>query len=234
MKTRRNRLVLVVSLPAWLALLVLGGCQLTDWKKARDYRRDFQAAAPQPKWWDGVSTDTEIQTFDDLIAYWQNTQRTDHQFFKAAYQAVLDHPLDEDLVVNAINFLPHADKGYAHTVSMGEFALERHFGYSRSLNDYAGKPGDSIAGIARDLARIYNGVGDYGSAIELVERLLEEREDDINDQMLELLALDYAEALYGDGETGQAVAVLESAIDRYNGNWESRLEEQLDRYRGPE
>jgi len=234
MRSRRRRIVLVLSLPLWLAVLVLSGCQLTDWKKARDYRAAFQAAAPQPQWWDRVATDAEIKTYDDLLAYWQNNHRTDNQFFKASYQAVLDYPLDEDLVVNAINLLPHGDSGYPHTMSMMEFAIERHFGYDRPLNNYAGKSGDAIAGIARDLARTYNGVGDYMSTIELVERLLDERENEINDQMLELLTLDYAEALYDYGQTDEAVAVLETAINSYHGDWETRLEDKLNRYRGPQ
>jgi tetratricopeptide (TPR) repeat protein len=233
MKIRSRRFVLVLSLPLWLALLVLGGCQLTDWKKARDYRNAFEEAAPKPDWWDRVATDTEIKTYDELLAYWQNNHRTDNQFFKAAYQAILDYPLDADLVVNAINLLPHADRGYPHTTTMCEFAIERHFDYNRPLNGYAGKPGDCIAGIARDLSRIYNGTGNYMWTIELLERLFEKRQHEINDQMLELLTLDYAEALYDYGQTDEAVAVLESAIKNYNGDWENRLEETLNRYRGP-
>jgi tetratricopeptide (TPR) repeat protein len=222
-----------MSLPVWLAVLVLGDCQLTDWKNARDYRKAFQAAAPQPEWWDRVSTYVEIKTYDDMLAYWQNNERTKNQFFKAAYQAILDYPLDEDLVVNAINLLPNGDSAYPHTMTMLEFAIERHFHYDRPLNNYLGKQGDAIAGIARKLSRTYNGIGNYGSTIELVERLLDEREYEINDQMLELLTLDYAEALYEYGQTDEAVAALETAIDKYTGDWEKRLEEKLTRYRGP-
>ena len=50
--------------------------------------------------------------------------------------------------------------------------------------------------------------------------------------MLELLTLDYAEALYDYGQTDEAVAVLETAINNYHGDWEARLEDKLNRYRG--
>jgi tetratricopeptide (TPR) repeat protein len=232
MENRARRFVLVVSLPVWLAVLILSGCQLTEWKRAREYRKAFRAAAPQPEWWDRVSTYVEIKTYDDLLAYWQNNERTDDQFFKAAYRAILDHPLDEHLVVNAINLLPNGDSAYPYTMSMLEFAIERHFDYNRPLNNYLGKQGDTIAGIARTLSRTYNGIGDYASTIELIERLLDEREYEINDQMLELLTLDYAEALYEHGQPVEAVAVLEIAIEKYTGDWEKRLQDTRDRYRG--
>jgi tetratricopeptide (TPR) repeat protein len=233
MDTRRKRLVLVMSLPVWLALLTLSGCQLTDWKKARDYRKAFQAAAPQPDWWDKVRVDfVAIDDYDELLDYWQADVRTDNQFFKAAYRAILDHPLDEDLVVNAINLLPNADTKYPYTMSMLEFAIERHFDYQRPLNNYLGKPGDTVAGIARTLTRAYNGIGDYESTIELVERLVDRREAEINDQLLELLTLQYAEALYEYGRTDEAVAALETAVDSYHGDWEKRLRERLSQYRG--
>jgi len=233
MGNRSTRFVMAVSLPVWLAALLLSGCQLTDWKKAREYRKAFQKAAPRPEWWDRVSTYVEIKTYDDLLAYWQNNERSKNQFFKAAYQAILDYPLDEHLVVNAINLLPNGDSAYPYTMTMLEFAVERHFDYDRPLNNYLGKQGDTIAGIVRELSRTYNGIGDYGSTIELVERLLDEREYEINDQMLELLTLDYAEALYEYGQPQQAVAALETAIQKYGGDWEKRLQEKLARYRGP-
>ena len=232
MGSRRRRFLLAMSLPVWLAALLLSGCQLTEWKRAREYRKAFQAAAPQPEWWDRVSTYVEINTYDDLLAYWQNDERTDNEFFKAAYKAILHHPLDDDLVVNAINLLPNGDDAYPYTMTMLEFAMERHFAYDRPLNNYLGKQGDTIAGIARTLSRTYNGIGDYASTIELVERLLEEREYEINDQMLELLTLEYAEALYENGQPTEAVAVLETAIEKYAGDWEKRLEEKLNRYQG--
>ncbi len=226
------RIQRLAALIVLLAVLLMCGCQLTDWPKAREYRKSFQAAAPAPEWWDNVSIEgVKIDTYDELLTYWQSSQRTDNQFFKAAYQAILDHPLDADIVVNAINLLPHGDRKYPHTLSMQEFAIERHFYYDRPLDNYLGKPGDAIAGIARDLARSYRTVEDYASTIELMERLLDEREKDINDQLLEWIALDYSEALYAYGQTEEAVAVLESAILLYHGDWEKKLQEKLDRYK---
>jgi len=217
---------------ATLAVVLATACNVVDWNKTQEYRQSFQEAAPQPEWWDRVSTDdVKIRSYDDLLSYWQDRERSDIQFFKAAYQAILYHPLDDDLVVNAVNLLPHGDSAYPYTTTMLEFVLERHFYYQRPLSKYLGKSGDTIAGIARKLAVTYNNIGDYASTIELVERLLDEREFEVNDQLLELLSLDYAEALYEYGQADEAVAVLETAIDKYDGDWEKRLGEKLSLYR---
>jgi tetratricopeptide (TPR) repeat protein len=217
---------------ATLAVVLPTACSVVDWNKTQEYRKSFQEAAPQPEWWDRVSTDNvNIRSYDDLLSYWQDRERSDNQFFKAAYQAILYHPLDDDLVVNAVNLLPNGDSAYPHTTTMLEFVLERHFYYQRPLSNYLGKSGDTIAGIARKLVVTYNNIGDYASTIELVGRLLDEREFEINDQLLELLSIEYAEALYEYGQPDEAVAVLETAIDKYNGDWEKRLGEKLSRYR---
>ena len=168
---------------AALAVVLATACYVVDWNKTQEYRRSFQEAAPQPEWWDRVSTDdVMIRSYDDLLSYWQDRERSDIQFFKAAYQAILYHPLDDDLVVNAVNLLPHGDSAYPYTTTMLEFVLERHFYYERPLSNYLGKSGDTIAGIARRLAVTYNNIGDYASTVELVERLLDQREFEVNDQ----------------------------------------------------
>lgn len=189
----------------------------------------FQEAAPKPEWWDAVKA-PRFETYDEMIAYWQDPERTPNEFFKACYQSILAHPEDDDIVVNAINLMPHGDASYPHTVPMLQFALDHYIDYDRPLVNYGGKTGDTIAGIARTLAKRYNRAGDYASAIEVVERLLDRREYDINDQLLELIALEYGEALYNYDRKDEAVAALQRAIDDYDGDWEKQLQQRLADY----
>lgn len=220
---------------ATLAAVFAIACDVVDWNKTEEYRKAFQNAAPRPEWWDQVSTEgVKIRSYDDLLAYWQNGERSKRQFFKAAYQAILRCPLDEDLVVNAVNLLPQGDAAYPYTLTMLEFTMARHFYYQRPVSGYLGKPGDTIGGIAQKLAKTYNNLGDYASTIELVERLLDEREFEINDQLLEMISLEYAEALFDYGRRDDAVAALETAIEKYNGDWENRLGERLSSYQQPQ
>ena len=111
-----------------------------------------------------------------------------------------------------------------------DLGLVLHFDYDRPLANYLGKSGDTVAGIVLDLARIRNGSGQPESAAELINRLLREREAEINDQLLELLALQHARALHQSGRTAGAIAVLDRAIERYRGDWERRLREARSRY----
>ncbi len=209
---------------ASLVLIVLfsGGCSSES---------DFESACPKPGWWDDVSIDgVTINSYDDLMTYWQNKERTNNQFFKAAYQAILDHPDNTNIVVNSINLMPYTDKGYPYTKEMLEYAVNNYFDYKTPLANYGGKTGDTIAGIVEKLAGIYNGEGSYGKTIELINRLFKEREKEINDHMLELISLKLAAAYYESGKKDEAINTLENAIAKYNGSWEERLKEQLNNY----
>jgi len=195
------------------------------------FRDAFAQAAPQPEWWDRVHTGARIHNFEDLLAYWQASDRSKNQFFKATYTAILEHSDDDDIVVNGISLLPHGDPAYPHTTTMLEFAMRYYSDYERPLEHYGGKRGDAIGGIAEKLAVRYNDDQQYSKSVRLIERVLLEREYQINDHMLELLAREYAEALYYSGHRERAVAVLYAAIEKYDGSWEESLSDQLAQYR---
>jgi tetratricopeptide (TPR) repeat protein len=221
-------IVLFVAFALVVAYL-LPGCK-SQGGDAGGFRAAFVEAAPRPVWWDRVDAKT-VRTYDELLAYWQDKARTPNEFFKSAYQAVLDYPEDTDLVMLAINLMPYGDTAYPHTVTMLEFALEYYFDYDRPLANYGGRSGDTVAGMVKMLARVYNRAGDYGHAVEVCERLLDLRGGEVNDQMLELITLEYAEALHNYGRGAEAIASLETAIDAYHGDWEKKLRERLDEYR---
>ncbi|GIX49283.1 MAG: hypothetical protein KatS3mg131_3494 [Candidatus Tectimicrobiota bacterium] len=194
-------------------------------------REAFLRCCPRPAWWQHESIrGVAINSYDDLLAYWQNKSRSKRQFFKAAYQAILDHPQDTDLVVTAIKLMPYGDSSYPHLRQLLEFAVAHYFHYRQPLANYGGMAGDTIAGIVEDLARIYLGQGEPERAVALIERLLKERGKEINDHMLELLALVHAQALSRAGRQAEAIAVLQHAIDAYHGDWEKQLRESLARY----
>ncbi len=114
---------------------------------------------------------------------------------------------------------------------MLEFAVNNYFDYDRPLAQYGGKTGDAIGGIVEDLTGIYNGQNKYQESIELINRVIEKRENEINDHLLELLSLKLAEAYYETGNKEEAIGTLSKAIKKYNGSWEKKLSEQLDKYK---
>jgi tetratricopeptide (TPR) repeat protein len=209
----------------WIANLT----QATDSKNSFDVMKagqEFESRCPKPDWWDRIIVSgVSIYTYDDLLSYWQNKDRSKPQFFKAAYKAILEYPLDTDIVVNAIKLMNYT-YSYPYRVELQEYAIEKHFSYRNPH----GKPGDSVAGIVDNLAQLYNNAGQYGKSVQLIEKLLKERETEINDHLLELIHLTYAAGLGGQNRPDEAVNVLKRAIARYNGDWEKRLNEAVARY----
>jgi len=207
-----------------LATLPLCGCS----SESNELSRAFQQACPKPDWWDEVSIErVQIDNLEQLSDYWKHKNRSARKFFKAAYQAVLDHSRDPDLVVHALKWMPIADYYYPHNTRMLEFAVHRYFSYDRPLANYSGKKGDMIGGIVQELIRRYNDSERYDVTVKLVERLLSERRGDVNDHMLELISLALAEAFHERGMTEKAVGVLKTAIKEYEGSWEKRLRNRL-------
>jgi tetratricopeptide (TPR) repeat protein len=194
-------------------------------------QQEFQVACPKPAWWDEVSTkDVQIKNYDDLMAYWQNDDRSKKQFFKAAYEAICNYPLDADIVANALNLMYYGDPAYPHMIQLLEFAIEKYFDYDQPLSNYLGKSGDNTAGIARDLSRLYLDQKQYDKAITLIEKLLASRKDEINDQLLELISQHHAKAYFHIGKIQKATEILREAIQKYEGDWEKDLKSQLKIY----
>lgn len=189
-------------------------------------RRAFESRCPRPDWWGRIDvSDVRIDTYDDLLSYWQNQKRTKSEFFKAAYQAILDYPLDADIVATAVKLMNYT-AGYRNRIKLQEYGLEKHFYYN---NPY-GQAGDNTAGIVENLAKHYNNSSQYDRTVSLIERLLSERGHEINDHLLELIHLKYAEALHGQDRTDKALSVLQDAIQRYNGSWEKQLQGDASKY----
>lgn len=121
------------------------GASSGDSKDADSVRTEFESRFPKPQWWDRVSiSGVNIYTYDDLLKYWQNKDRSESQFFKAAYQAILDYPLDTDIVVTGIKLMDYTSETYRHRIELQKYALEKYFTYK----SHYGNPGDTIAGVA--------------------------------------------------------------------------------------
>ncbi len=209
-----------------LATLPVSGCS----SEPNEFCRAFQQACPKPDWWDEVSIErVQIENFDQLSDYWKRKTRSARKFFKAAYQAILDHSGDQDLVVHALRWMSIADYHYPHNTKMLEFVFNRYFYYSfdRPLANTSGKKGDMIGGIVQELIRRYNDSERYDVTVKLVERLLSERRGDVNDHMLELISLIHAEAFHQRGMTEKAIGVLKKAVKEHDGSLENKIRARL-------
>jgi tetratricopeptide (TPR) repeat protein len=194
--------------------------------EAESARQEFESRCPRPDWWGRIAVShVRIDTYDDLLSYWQNKDRTKSEFFKAAYQAILDYPLDADIVATAVKLMNYTGS-YRNRMELQEYGVEKFFYY----NSLYGQAGDNTAGIVENLAKHYNNSSQYDRTVSLIERLLNERGNEINDHLLELIHLKYAEALHGQNRTDKAISVLQDAINRYDGSWEKQLQSDVSKY----
>jgi outer membrane protein assembly factor BamB/thiol-disulfide isomerase/thioredoxin len=199
-------------------------------EEANLFRKDFQGQFPRPAWWDSVSIDgVKIRTLDDLWSVSGEHHDKDRRVvFKAAYQAILYHPFDEEIVVAAIEHFPNYDPKYPHLVEILEFGLNNYFGYRSDRTD---PPGTWIASITESLATRYIFEKRYSDAISIIDRLFAEYEGEVNDHMMETITLEYARALHGLNRLVEAIRVLENAIKEFEGSWEESLKKRLSEYK---
>lgn len=194
-------------------------------KIIKRFTEEFKTDCPQPRWWDRVSVDNiRIKTREDLFNYWLDQHRTDRQFFKAAYQSILDHPLDANLIVEAIRLMNLSDPTYPHRSELLTFALKHFRDYKTPDTDY---PAESIALIVEDLMEINIEGRNYDYAIQLFKDLTAKRRAEINDSTIELLCLEYAKALYGLKKTDAAVSMLKAVLKYHHGEWDNRIREDI-------
>lgn len=191
---------------------------------AEAFRKTFQTNFPHPDWWENTQAPA-FDSLDALMVYWQCDSRSKQQFFKAAYVTILSRPLNDQLVVNAINLMPWGDPNYPDLEKLLSFGLETYYYHQNHSSIYQGKSGDQIAGIARQLVSLYNQRTAYAETIDTLERFIPEREAEINDHLLQHLSREYAYALWKTEQKERALQVLQHALSHYpEGSWTEKLE----------
>ena len=187
--------------------------------RQRDVGDAFVAAAPRPTWWDAVDTPYRVDTVGDLLAAWQGHPRTDdgeRQFFKAAYQGILDHPDDEHIVATGIELMHYVVRDYPHRLELARFGYERYFSHRRRVDNCANcMVGDTTQGLAQNLSQLYLDAGRPDEAIEVCRRLVDERAADVSPYKLAETWDRIAWAYWQKGERQRAVEITREALARY-------------------
>lgn len=191
--------------------------------KAEAFRKDFQKRFPKPPWWDRVDA-IRLHFYEEFLNYWQCQARSSRQFFKAAYQIILDFPEDDLLVLDAIHLMYHGNEFYPEMEELQKFALNRYFDITQTRSNYRGKVADSLGGVVRNLYALYHQQSRYEEAIPYLERILTQREKELNDHLLQLISRDYAYSLWKTGKAQKALTVLDHALTTYvEGDWSKEL-----------
>jgi len=188
----------------------------------------FPTCCPRPAWWDAVGPVAHIQTMDGFLQVWQDKSLSAEHKAKALFQVIEDHQeTDDELTASAVTYYGSVDWNYPYLRELLEFGVGRYLDYDRSLERYSGRVGDLSAGMVRKLAKVYIADGEPERAVPLLEHILGPRRAAVNDQLLELAALELGVALGKLGREPEAVAVLLEAKRAFHGDWEPRLDDQL-------
>ncbi len=185
----------------------------------REFVAAFVSAAPRPDWWDAVTTPYRVESLGDLLSAWQGHPRTDEgerQFFKAAYQGIVDHPDDAQVVATAINLLHWVVRDYPHRLGLARFGFERYFLHRARTDNCANcMPGDTTHGLAQNLAQLYAADGRYDEGIAVCRKLIDERGADVSPYKLAETWNQLAWLHWQKGDRDQAVQIARDALARY-------------------
>ncbi len=185
----------------------------------REFVAAFASAAPRPSWWDEVPTPYRVDNVGDLLSAWQGHPRSaagERQFFKAAYQGIVDHPDDEHVVATAIDLLYWVVRDYPHRLALARFGYERYLGHARRLDNCANcMVGDTTQGLTLNLSRLSAEVGRFDDALAVCRRLLDERGSDVSPYKLAEVWEQMAWVHWRAGEPERAREAIREAIERY-------------------
>jgi len=181
----------------------------------------FVSAAPRPAWWDEVTTPYRVDNVGDLLSAWQGHPRGEEgerQFFKAAYQGIVDHPDDEHVVATAIDLVHWVERGYPHRLAMARFGYERYFTHRRRIDNCANcMVGDTTQALTQNLSQLLMDAGRYDEAIEVCRRLIDARGAEVSPYKLAETWDRIAWAYWGKGERDRAQEIVREALAKYGG-----------------
>jgi tetratricopeptide (TPR) repeat protein len=187
----------------------------------REFIAAFASAAPRPDWWATVETPYRVDNLGDLLSAWQGHPRTpdgERQFFKAAYQGIVDHPDDEHVVATALALLYYVVDDYPYRLGLARFGYDRYFRHHQRTDNCANcMVGDTTQGLAYNLGQLYMAAGRHDEAIEVCRRLIAERSADVSSYKLAETWNQMAWAHWHKREPERALEVVRDALARYGG-----------------
>ncbi|MDH5629428.1 MAG: hypothetical protein OEY96_04670 [Gammaproteobacteria bacterium] len=160
----------------FLVLLLLSACEK---------RPDFQQSIAKPDWFESASS-IELNSPEDVSKLWQSEKRcceskdildqNNQKFYKSCYQAIVNHPQNDELVVKCLWLMDNA-VNRDQRIHIQSYLLENYRFHKSRVNNCANcAPADVIVRVTMSLAREVRRDGDQAGAIELVESILKDRE----------------------------------------------------------
>jgi PAS domain-containing protein len=187
--------------------------------RQREFVAAFVSAAPRPSWWDEMSTPYRVGNVGDLLSAWQgypHTPEGERQFFKAAYQGIVDYPDDEHVVATALDLLYWVDRDYPHRRALVRFGFERYVRHNRRTDNCVNcMVGDTTQALALNLSQLEGDAGRYDEALRVCRRLIDERGRDVSPYKLAEIWNQMAWLHWRGGDLEGALKVVREGIERY-------------------
>jgi len=208
-------------------------------RRRQVFLSEWRQAVPQPAWWDNVPPSAlAIHSLSDLLAIWQsgtNDEASRRRFHKLAYQAILDHPDDEHLVATAIHLMAYTADS-SDRFALVKFGVDHFFSYNQRTDNCANcKIGDTSGEMVRDLAEAYISRGEPDDAIQVIERLVRERDTDISAYNLALTFEVMSRACWNKKDAAAARKAIEEGLRRFPRGWQAdQLRRTLATYDKPD
>jgi tetratricopeptide (TPR) repeat protein len=187
--------------------------------RQREFVAAFASAAPRPEWWDGVRTPYRVDNVGDLLSAWQghpHTPEGERQFFKAAYQGIVDHPDDEHVVATAIDLLYWVERDYPHRRALARFGFERYLHHRRRTDNCVNcLAGDTAQALALNLSKLEGEAGRYDEALAVCRRLIDARGSEVSPYNLAEIWNQMAWLTWRQGDRDRALALVREGLERY-------------------
>lgn len=146
----------------------------------------FEETIPRPKWFDKKAV-IAVNTSQEVSALWQSKKRccvdkktlreNNREFYRACYQAIVNHVNNEELVVKCLWLMDTGLSG-AERTQFNRFLLDNYPDHQNNITRCANcSTGDTVARVTRELAARMNREAQLDEAILLIENLLERRDD---------------------------------------------------------
>ncbi len=153
------------------------------------------------------------------------------RFYKLTYQAILDHPGDDDLVAVGIHLMAYTADPDDHFPLL-KFGVDHFVSYrQRTDNCVHCNVGDTTGQMVRDLADAYISRDEPEAAIQIIQRLVDERAADVSDYNLALTLETMSRAYWKMKDVNGATGAIQEGLRRFPNGWQAdQLRRTLDRY----
>lgn len=149
----------------------------------------FTKKIPKPDWFDSVVA-PNLNSIEEIDTLWRGKKRccidknilldNNREFYKACYNAMINNPENEELVVKCLWLMDTGADGKQRT-DIKRYLVNRYGTHKNSVSGCVNcAPADTVARVTHELANTEKYAGDIDGAIRMLEKLFDYRGGEIS------------------------------------------------------